>query len=145
MRATRGDPLPMLRKPRPQVIAEIVGAVDQATLDRAGGDVGPDLTGISKKFPRPYLLEALVDPDRQIAKGFDTVVLTLASGQQKSGILKSEDGTEVRLMNAEGQIITVPKADIDERSRGKSAMPDDLIQKMTRSELRDLVEFLAGL
>jgi quinoprotein glucose dehydrogenase len=110
-----------------------------------GGDVGPDLTGIGKKFPRPYLLEAIVDPNRQIAKGYETVVLTLANGQTKSGILKSEDAREVRLMTAEGQIIVVPKADIEERSSGKSAMPDDLIKKMTRRELRDLVEFLAGL
>lgn len=110
-----------------------------------GGDVGPDLTGISKKFPRPYLLEALVDPNRQIAKGYETVVLTLTNGQVKSGILKTEDAKEVRLMNADGQIIVVPKADIDERSRGKSAMPDDLIKKMSRRELRDLIEFLAGL
>ncbi|MCI0681695.1 MAG: c-type cytochrome [Gemmataceae bacterium] len=114
-------------------------------VNGTGGEVGPDLTGIGKKFPRPYLLEALVDPNRQIAKGFDTVVLNLANGQLKSGILKSEDGKEVRLMNAEGQIIVVQKDDIDERSRGKSAMPDDLIKKITRSELRDLVEYLAGL
>jgi quinoprotein glucose dehydrogenase len=113
-------------------------------LDGNGGEVGPDLTGIGKKFPRQYLLEALVDPNRQIAKGYDTVVLNLANGQVKSGILKTEDDKEVRLMNADGQMFAVPKADIDERSRGRSAMPDDLIKKMTRSELRDLVEFLAG-
>jgi len=110
-----------------------------------GGDVGPDLTGIGKNQKRDYLLEAIVDPNRHIAKGFDTVVLSLANGQFKSGILKSDDGKEVRLMTPEGQTLTIRAADIEERSKGKSAMPDDLIEKMTRSELRDLVEFLAGL
>ena len=36
-------------------------------------------------------------------------------------------------------------ADIEERKLGNSAMPEDLPKKLSRSELRDLVEFLAGL
>ena len=48
-------------------------------------------------------------------------------------------------MTAEGQLLTLAKFQIDERSRGPSAMPSDLIQKMSRREVRDLVEFLAGL
>ena len=40
---------------------------------------------------------------------------------------------------------TVAKAQIEERRRGKSAMPEDLVQKLTKREIRDLVEFLAGL
>jgi quinoprotein glucose dehydrogenase len=110
-----------------------------------GGTVGPDLTGIGKKQKRDYLLESIVDPNRQIAKGYDTVVLTLNNGQVKSGILRHEDKKEVHLMTAEGQTIVVPTAQIEERSRGKSAMPEDLIKQMSRSELRDLVEYLAGL
>jgi quinoprotein glucose dehydrogenase len=110
-----------------------------------GGEVGPDLTGIGTKYPRDYLLESIVDPNKQIAKGFESVVLVLVDGQTRTGILKGEDTKEVRLMTAEGQMIAVPKSQIDERLRGPSAMPADLAQKLTRPELRDLVEFLAGL
>jgi quinoprotein glucose dehydrogenase len=39
----------------------------------------------------------------------------------------------------------VPKADIEEQKRGASAMPQDLIKHLSRSEVRDLVEFLATL
>ena len=38
-----------------------------------------------------------------------------------------------------------PKNQIDERQAGKSAMPEDVIKHLSKSELRDLVEFLAGL
>jgi quinoprotein glucose dehydrogenase len=110
-----------------------------------GGEVGPDLTGIGKKYKRDYLLESLVDPNKQIAKGYETVVVALVNGQTKSGILKSEDAKALRLMTPEGQIVTIAKADIDERSRGPSAMPSDVVQKLSRMEVRDLVEFLAGL
>lgn len=114
-------------------------------IQGVGGEVGPDLTGIGKKQKRDYLLEAIVDPNKQIAKGYETVVLALANGQVKTGILKSETAQEVRLVTAEGQTLVIPKDQIEERSRGPSAMPADLVQKMSRAELRDLVEFLAGL
>lgn len=110
-----------------------------------GGDVGPDLTGLSKRVNREYILESMALPNKQIAKGYETVVLVLSNGQVKTGILKGEDDKEVRLMNAEGQMMTIPKSSIDERNRGPSAMPADLIQKMSRRELRDLVEYLSGL
>jgi quinoprotein glucose dehydrogenase len=110
-----------------------------------GGEVGPDLTGIASKQKREYLLESIVDPNKQIAKGFESVLLVLTDGQTKTGILKSEDAKHVRLMTAEGQLITVARDQIDERQRGPSAMPADLAQKLTRAELRDLVEYLASL
>jgi quinoprotein glucose dehydrogenase len=110
-----------------------------------GGDVGPDLAGIGAKQTRDYLLESIVDPNKQIAQGYETVILTLTSGKVVSGIIKGEDAKEVKLMTAEGQLLTVPKAKIDERARGKSAMPDDVVKHLSKRELRDLVEFLASL
>ena len=110
-----------------------------------GGEVGPDLTGIGSKQKRDYLLESIVAPNKQIAKGFETLVLTLTNGKSVTGVLKSEDAREVRLMTAEGQLLVVAKNKIDERLAGKSAMPEDLTKNLTRREIRDLVEFLAGL
>jgi quinoprotein glucose dehydrogenase len=114
-------------------------------INGEGGEVGPDLTGVGGRQNREYLLESIVDPNRQITKGFETVVLTLASGKTVVGVLKSEDANEVRLMTAEGQLVAVPKSQVDERQTGKSAMPEDLVKQLTKSELRDLVEYLAGL
>jgi quinoprotein glucose dehydrogenase len=110
-----------------------------------GGEVGPDLTGIAGRQNREYLLEAIVEPSKQIAKGFETVVLTLKNGQSRVGVLKAEDAAEVRLVTPEGRLVVVPKDQIDERDTGKSAMPEDLVQKLSRPEVRDLVEFLSGL
>jgi len=114
-------------------------------VNGTGGEVGPDLTGIAKREKRAYLLEAIVLPDRQIAKGFDAVVLTLTNGQFKVGIIKSEDKKEVKLMTPEGQLLAIPVSQIEDRARGKSAMPADLLKHLSGRELRDLVEFLATL
>jgi len=110
-----------------------------------GGEVGPDLTGIAGKQTRDYLLEAVVDPNKQIAKGFETVVLVLKNDTIVAGIIKAEDGKEVKLVTAEGKLVTVPKDQIEERATGKSSMPEDLVKHLSKRELRDLVEFLAGL
>jgi quinoprotein glucose dehydrogenase len=114
-------------------------------LNKVGGEVGPELAGIGGKQKRDYLLESIVTPDKQIAKGFDTVVLELKKGTTVTGVFKSETADEVKLVTAEGKALTVKKSEIEERRRGKSAMPEDLVQKMSKRDLRDLVEFLANL
>jgi quinoprotein glucose dehydrogenase len=114
-------------------------------INGVGGEVGPELTGIGAKQKRDYLLESIVLPSKTIAKGFETVVLTLTNGKTIVGVLRQEDAREVQVMTAEGQLLKVAKDQIDERTTGKSAMPEDLIKHLSRQDLRNLVEFLAGL
>ena len=113
-------------------------------VDGDGGEVGPELTGIVPKKDRAYILESIVLPNKQIAQGFETQVIAKSDGQIVSGIVKGEDDKEVRLMTAEGKLVTVLKADIDEKARGNSAMPEDIIKSLTKTELRDVIEFLAS-
>lgn len=110
-----------------------------------GGDVGPELSGIGSRQTREYILESIVEPNRQIARGYETVVVVLKNGKTFSGILRAEDKQQLQLVSPEGQLIVVAKDDIDERLRGKSAMPDDLMKFLSKSDLRNLVEFLASL
>lgn len=110
-----------------------------------GGDVGPDLTTISSRESREYLLEAIVAPNRKIAKGFETVVIATTDGQVLTGVLKSEDDERLWLMTPEGKQLAVLKSEIDERAGGASAMPDKLLEHLSKAEIRDLVEFLSKL
>jgi quinoprotein glucose dehydrogenase len=110
-----------------------------------GGEVGPDLSAIAKDKDRQYLLESIVDPSAKIAKGFETLIVVTIEGKVLSGIVKSEDDKVVRLMTPEGSVLTVAQDDIEERAKGKSGMPSDLSKNLTRSEIRDLVEYLSTL
>jgi quinoprotein glucose dehydrogenase len=114
-------------------------------LNGEGGEVGPDLTGIGSRQNRAYLLEAIVAPDKQIAKGFETVIITTTRGKVINGIVKAEDKTSLRLITPEGKLMDIPKKDIDDRQKGQSAMPADLLKHLSPREVRDLVEFLSGL
>ena len=113
--------------------------------DLVGGEVGPELSAIGTRQTREYLLESIVDPNKQIAQGFESVILATSDGKVHAGVLRGEDDKEVRLMTAEGKLLTVPKQMIEDRKRGPSAMPGDLVQKLSKTELRDLIEFLASL
>jgi quinoprotein glucose dehydrogenase len=114
-------------------------------INETGGEVGPDLTRIAADKTRQYLLESLVEPNKTIAKGFETAVLTLDDGRSVIGIVKSQDAKELTLINAEAQTLTIPTAEILERTTGQSAMPADLVKQISLLELRDLVEYLSSL
>jgi hypothetical protein len=49
----------------------------------------------------------------------------------------------VRLVDVEGREHTVPVDDIDDRRPGRSAMPANVCDSLTPSDIRDLIEFLA--
>src|SRR6185312_4061167 len=95
-----------------------------------GGEVGPDLSGVGRQHDRAYILESIVDPNKQIAQGFESIVLATSDGQVITGVFRGEDDKAVHLMTAEGKPIDVAKDTIEDRKRGPSAMPADLAPKL---------------
>ena len=110
-----------------------------------GGDVGPELTKIGAEKDRQYLLESIVLPNKAIAKNFESILVITDDGLSHSGIVREETERELRLMTADGKLLTLAKESIEERQPTKSAMPEDLVKHLNKRELRDLVEFLSGL
>lgn len=110
--------------------------------DGVGGDVGPDLSKIAEQQQPRYLLEALVEPNKVVAKGFESVQVVTVDGRIVAGVLKGRTSEAIRLVDAEGRLIVIPADQIDEVVPGLSAMPDDLVKHLSLSELRDLMAFL---
>ncbi|MEO5804851.1 MAG: c-type cytochrome, partial [Verrucomicrobiota bacterium] len=110
-----------------------------------GGNVGPDLNGIATRQSRGYLLESILEPNKQIAPGFENIVVTLKNGTAAAGLVKSEDKNELVLNSPEDGIVRIKKEEIEKRERGLSSMPEGMTKVLTQFELRDLIEFLANL
>jgi len=108
-----------------------------------GGEVGPEVTGLGARKDRNYILESLVFPNKTIAQGYESVIVTLKNGTAYAGQLKSENAQTLEINSPEDGLMTVKKADIKTRERGLSGMPEELRQVLTKQDLRDLVEFLA--
>jgi quinoprotein glucose dehydrogenase len=111
-----------------------------------GGEVGPDLADVGKKMGREYVLRAIVDPNAEIAKGYDNVMVTLKDGNIVAGLLSTETADELALKNpADGKLQRVKKSAVKERASLPSAMPPGLGDILGKRALRDVVQYLSTL
>lgn len=114
-------------------------------INGEGGEVGPEMAGLGTRHPREYILEAILYPNKTIAPGFESVLVTLKNGTSYAGLLKSETDTELVINSPEDGLLTVKKADVKTRDRGLSAMPEELGNILSKSDVRNLIEFLSTL
>lgn len=111
-----------------------------------GGDVGPELAGIITRHDREYLLESILFPNKQIAPGFESLLVQMNNGQSYAGIAKGQDDQELTLLSIEdGSIVKLKKSDIKSQVKGMSPMPEGMGAILSKEDLRNLVEFLATL
>ena len=110
-----------------------------------GGDAAPDLTQIGARADRAYILESITFPNQKVAPGFETLQVVLKDGRSYAGTAKSETADTLALSSPEDGLVTIKQSDIQSRVQGLSGMPENLRELLTKREIRDLVEFLAGL
>ena len=123
----------------------VLACVRCHTADSAGGEAGPNLAGIGARKPREYILESIVKPNAKIADGFDTQIVTLKSGALTAGVFVAENEHDLTLRDTNGKDVVVKKSDIASRTSAPSSMPEIFGAILTKSELRDLVEFVDSL
>lgn len=111
----------------------------------AGGKVGPDLLSIGTSAQMDYLVDSLLAPNKNVKEGFQTVVALTDEGKVFTGIKVRESDEALILRDIDDKEIAVPLKSIDEVLQGTSLMPAGLTDKLTRSELIDLVRFLSEL
>jgi len=114
-------------------------------INGEGGEVGPEMAGLGAKQSREQLLESILFPNKTIAPGFESVLVTLKNGTSYAGMLKSETDAEMIINSPEDGLITVKKADVKSRDRGLSSMPEELGNILSKSDVRNLIEFLSTL
>jgi len=90
-------------------------------------------------------LEAIVYPNKNIAPSLESVLVTMNTGRLYAGIVKRESDAELEINSPEDGTVKLKKSELKTREKGLSAMLPDLVKVLSRKDLRDLVEFLAGL
>ena len=107
--------------------------------------VGPNLAGLSQRMTRREILTSIVDPNRDVSEDFESWTLLLDDDEVLSGRILSEDAENLVLIDAEGDVYDVKPSEVRERKRALSSMPEGLSGFLTRSEMRDLIEYLSTL
>lgn len=112
-------------------------------MEGVGGSVGPDLSRIWDTQTVEKLLEAVVDPSKEIKEGFQTWRVVTVDGQTYTGLKVSESSKEVLLRDANGRDIRVLKEDIETIAPSKvSLMPDNAVAQLSYDQFIDLLAFL---
>ena len=115
------------------------------SIGDAGGLVGPNMLSLGATAQLDYIVDSLLIPGKNIKEGYQTVVVQTTEGKVLSGIKLRQTNTDLLIRDAEDQELSIPLAQIEEQNNGASLMPTGLADRLTESEFRDLVAFLAAL
>jgi putative heme-binding domain-containing protein len=115
------------------------------SVSRAGGQVGPELSAVGGSSPLDYIANSILNPNLAVKEQFVTRVFELSDGKVLSGVVIDRDETRIRIRDAQGKILVIPTADIEDETEGKSMMPQGLTKFLTRNELIDLIRFVSEL
>lgn len=112
-------------------------------VNNQGAEVGPDLTTIADRLNREELLISMIDPAANLTPGYSSLTITKTDGEMVSGLYQGETDTAINL-TVSGEGMSVNKEEISETRRIPSAMPA-VGDRLSRTQIRDLVEFLTTL
>lgn len=90
-----------------------------------GGMVGPDLTEVGTRQSRDQILESILDPNKVIAPGYESILLFLKDGDVVGGVLKSENEASITLRTPTDDTVTIAKDKVRTRKKDLSAMPQN--------------------
>ncbi len=111
-----------------------------------GGEVGPDLSEIGKKYNRFQMLETILQPSKEIDPKYLTYLVEMNAGQIQTGVLVEKTDKEVVLRDAQNKVIRLRAEAIERMApQQQSIMPELLLRDMTAREVADLTEFLGSL
>jgi len=117
-----------------------------ATCHKAGSEgnsIGPDLTFINKKFDKPELLDAIINPDAAIVFGYEAWLINKKDGESVYGFLISENKKNLVLKDITGQKHTILVDQVTvKKKQMKSLMPDPVANGLTEQDLANVIEFL---
>jgi putative heme-binding domain-containing protein len=108
------------------------------------GSGGPALIDVGSRFTIPYLVEAVITPNKTVSPIFKWTMVTRKDGTKTAGLIIGENGAEIELLLPAATRQTIVKDSIAKREmQDRSPMPEGLIA--TSDDLRDLLAYLVGL
>jgi putative heme-binding domain-containing protein len=122
------------------------GCVKCHRIGPEGARIGPDLTGVGRRFSRVHLIESILEPSRTILPAFQNWAVKLKDGRILSGVKVLETEAELSLGDTDGKTHVFPKSSVEQQKElALSLMPEGLERGLTDREFVDLVAYLSSL
>lgn len=110
-----------------------------------GKIVGPQLDGIGNRG-LDRIVEDILDPHRNVDIAFRPETITLKDGEIFVALPRSEEDSNLKVINSAGQERTLPIADITRRTPStRSLMPDNFHEALNPDQLNNLLAYLISL
>jgi putative heme-binding domain-containing protein len=113
-------------------------------FDGYGGDMGPDLSTVNRRFNNRGLVEKIIDPNILVSDQYSSTRVTLRSGETIVGLVADRaDHLEIYSQDPNAEPTIVSRDDVASREHlGVSTMPPGLINPLNEDELRDLIAYI---
>lgn len=110
-----------------------------------GKSIGPDLASIRNREAR-FILADILDPNRSLADEYETWDIEKTNGEHLSGIISKETNSNLTLVDAQGNLSTVSRADIKNiQAADLSMMPVGFERVLNTGDMANLLSFLKGI
>lgn len=124
-------------------------AVVDSTNRVRGGQVGPELSHLAGTRTSQFIVRSILDPDADIASGFEQVLVIMNTGDQLDGIPLREDAASITVKKRQGNEfveVSLAKSAIAELvPRTTSMMPGNFSELLTVQQFHDLLAYLLTL
>lgn len=112
-------------------------------MGKIGNDIGPELTGIGKKFDKTALLDAIINPSAAILLGYQPWLINTRDGASYFGFIVSENKQAVTIKEVSGRQQTIATDKIVLREKQlKSLMPEPAVAGLSMQQLADVAAYL---
>ncbi|MCA9154501.1 MAG: c-type cytochrome, partial [Planctomycetales bacterium] len=114
-------------------------------LGDEGGQVGPDLSTVGKRFDKRLLLESILEPSKVVDPKYRNVAYLLNNGKIVAGrpVSVSSKQIVVETDPVSAATVTIDRAAIDESFPAEaSPMPSGLVDTLTKAEILSLLDYL---
>jgi len=107
---------------------------------------GPFLGEVGGKFPQEYLVEAIIEPDKVVAQGFQTYTITMKDDTFHVGFITDDKDGITILRDIAGNVKKLKTANIKKKDQqAGSTMPPGLVNGLTMKQFASLVAYLQSL
>ena len=110
-----------------------------------GGRLGPDLSRVGENQTPEDLLQSMLDPDAAVAPRWWTIQVASRDGEVREGFRMNEDSFSLRIMDADANLWSFQKRDIESYERSEQSTMPGYGQALSDGELDDLVAYLFSL
>ena len=117
-----------------------------ANCHNGNSRLGPDLTGVSRRFSRDDLFQSIVDPSRQVADRYRATLVETVDGMVYRGSMIYDSVDGITLLDTNGETVRINRDNIEsKRLSRESVMPTGLLNQATGQQLADLYAYLKSL